>query len=109
VLSAGRLDKRVELQAPARTRNSLGESVATWATTATVWASIEPLSGRELIAAQQVQSEVSAVVRIRYRAGVTPSMRVKHGTTHYSVVAIVNPHEGSEQLQLMCRQGVRDE
>ena len=46
---------------------------------ATVWAAVDPVSGREYYAAEQAQSEVTHKVRLRYRAGVTPGMRVLLG------------------------------
>ena len=44
----GTLRHRVELQEPVENQDGYGEAERTYTTYATVWASVEPLSGREL-------------------------------------------------------------
>lgn len=105
-MQAGRLNKRVKLQTKTVTQDGYGAALATWADTATVWAAVEPLQGREFWAQQQVQSEVTTRVRIRYRAGVVPAMRVLYGTRVLDILSVIDPKERHEELQLMCRDGV---
>jgi SPP1 family predicted phage head-tail adaptor len=105
-MEAGRLDKRVTIQSQASTRNSIGEPVQTWSDVATIWASVEPVQGREFWAQQQVQSEVTTRVRIRYREGVTASMRVLYGSRVYDIRSVIDPKERHEEMQLMCSEGV---
>ena len=75
-MRAGRMNRRVTLQSRVETRGSTGEVTWTWADVDTVWASIEPIVGREYFVAQQVQSSTDTRIRIRYRHGVTTKMRV---------------------------------
>ena len=102
-MDAGRLTKRVTLETPTITRGtSFKEPVESWATFATVWAAVEPLSGRELLANRQVENEVSTRIRIRYRAGVLPKMRAKLGARVYRIDAVIDREEAHRELELLC-------
>jgi len=67
VIRAGLLRKRIAIEAATETQNARGEAVQAWAAEATVYAFIEPLSGRELFTAQQRAADVTHRVTIRYR------------------------------------------
>lgn len=108
-MEAGRLDKQVTIQAFTVTQNGIGEAVKGWANVATVWASVEPLQGREFWSQQQLQSEVTTRVRIRYRADVTAKNRILYGTRVLLVESVINPKERKEELQLMCSEGVSND
>ena len=66
-IRAGALNRRITLQSRSVSQDASGGQINTWADVATIWASIEPLSGRELMAAQAVQSAVSHQITIRYQ------------------------------------------
>ena len=107
----GKLRHRVTIQqftigSPQQT--SSGEADGEWTEVKTVWGAIEPLRGRELIAAQQVASEVTGTITIRYRAGVTAAMRVKFGARYYGVLAVVDPDERHDRLLLYVKEGPGD-
>jgi SPP1 family predicted phage head-tail adaptor len=71
--------------------------------------SIEPLSGRELIAAQAVQSRISSRVVMRYRPGITAAMRMLHRGTIYNIEApIPDPVTGVDSITLLVSSGVND-
>jgi SPP1 family predicted phage head-tail adaptor len=103
---AGQLRHRLNLQAATETRDSFGGVVLTWSTIATVWGSIEPLSGRELFAAQQVNALISARIRIRYRDDVNARMRVVHEAKSYDIQSVIDPETRHVELELMCAEGV---
>lgn len=103
-LEAGRLDKRVTLQAHGITQDANGTPVEGWSDVATVWAAVEPLSGREFFAAAQVQAEQMQRITIRYRTGVTTAMRVAWAGRLFDITAVIDWRERHEALQLMCRE-----
>lgn len=103
-MDAGRLNQRVTLRSKAVTQDVWGAPVETWSDVDTVWAAVEPLSGREFFAAAQVQAEQLTRITIRYRTGVTPAMLVAHGARRYDVQAVIDWRERHEFLQLMCRE-----
>jgi len=107
-MQAGRLRHRLILQSKAETRDSYGATLITWDTVATVWGAIEPLSGKEYFAQQEVQSESKVRIVIRYYSGVLPSWRVSHGGLYYDIEDVLNHDTRNRQLTLMCRQGVSE-
>jgi SPP1 family predicted phage head-tail adaptor len=100
----GKLRKRVQLQHLARNQDSFGEAVSSYTPYATVWASVEPLQGRELEHAQQISAEVTHRVTIRYNAAVTSEHRVVYGNRTLEIEAVINPEERNEMLVLMCKE-----
>lgn len=111
-MRAGELRHRVDFQRPALVQDSTtGELVAGWET---VWekvpASFKPFSARSLFAAQAAQSEASARVVIRYRAGVEPAMRIIFRGQPYVMKgpALADPDSGLEYLSIVVATGVRN-
>jgi SPP1 family predicted phage head-tail adaptor len=107
---AGKFRYRVAIQqevtgSPAK--NDFGEPNTSWEALATVWAAVEPISGREFWAQQQVQSEISVRIRIRYRSDVEAGMRCLYSGKYYYIKAVIDTMEYHQELQLMCSEGVR--
>lgn len=105
-MRAGWLRHRLTIEAPHSTKNTFGEDVVTWVDEATVWASVEPLRGREYLEARQQQAEVTHRVAMRYRDGVEPKKRLRFGQRRLLIESVVNPLERGERLELMCREMV---
>lgn len=106
-LAAGKLRHRVEIQEFVEVINSFGERERYWATFANVWAAIEPLSAKEFVAAQQMQSSVTARITIRYRPGIKPAMRILHRGKIYNIAGILaDKVSGLEYLTLPVSEGV---
>lgn len=107
-MRAGTLRHRVTLQTVTETRDADGGVVESWADTATLWAAVEPLRGREYFSAKALQAEVTTRIRLRYRAGVVPKQRVTWsdaGTTHtYDVLEVIEPDTRRRELALMCKE-----
>lgn len=101
-LRAGDLRERVTLQTATLTTDGGGGSTETWADVVTVWARVEPLTGREGFEAMQIASSMSHRVTIRQRS-VTPQQRVKWGSKILLITA-VRPDETNESVQLLCRE-----
>lgn len=95
---------RITLQELVTGQDEAGQPVQEWQDVATVWAAVEPLRGREYWAAAQVQSEVTTRIRIRYRSGVRPDMRVLYDGRLYNINAVIDPEERHMELQLMCKE-----
>lgn len=102
-MRAGRLRHRVDIEEFAQNKSTdTGAVTEAWATVATVWASVEPLKGREFIEASQVQSNLSHRVRMRYRPGVTTSHRLVHNGRALNIVSVANLEERNIELEIMC-------
>lgn len=110
-MEAGRLRHRIDIEVPTQVQDATtGEITLTWGThLASVPAAVEPLSVREYISAQQVQSEIVARITIRYRSGLNATMRIKHGSKIYSPVGFLpDNNSGLEYLTIACSEGVSE-
>lgn len=106
-MRAGRLNKRVVIQSVTETRDSKGGITQTWATFSTVWASVEPLVGKEYFSSKQVNAETSIKIRIRYLTNVTSKMRVKFGSRIFEIVSPpIDIREGNREIVLMCKEQI---
>ena len=110
-MQAGNLRKRVTFQTRSAAVDSFGQQVTTWADAFTVWASIEPLSARELFAAQAIQSEVSHKVTVRYRAELTnpvavAAIRVSYVGRLFNVQGALNIDERRHSIELLATEGL---
>lgn len=100
----GLLRHRITIQRPIHGVDTHGgPTVAYWDDVATVWASLDALRGTEFFAAQQIQSNVTVRIRIRYRADIMPDMRVLYRNTVYGIEAIL-PDKRCRETILMCRE-----
>lgn len=109
-MRAGKLRHRVTIQLPDYTQDPItGEMTPSWVEFAKAWASIEPLSAREFIAAAATQSKISARIVIRYRTGIDATMRILHRDKAYNIEGVLaDKVSGLEYLTLPCSEGVTD-
>lgn len=101
-MRAGDLRQRVTIQRRVETPNSFGALERSWEDVATVWAAVEPLQGREFFASKEMYSEVQYRVRMRYREGVEPTMRVLWNGLALDIKAVIDVEARHRELQLMC-------
>lgn len=113
-MHAGKLRHRVQFQRQVQGQDPVsGAVVQVWqdwpAPGQKLWARIEPLSARDFIAAKAAQSEVTARIVVRYRAGIVATMRAMYRDKVYSIHGVLpDPDSGREYLTLPVSEGVRD-
>lgn len=111
-MEAGKLRHPVEIQQKITPRDPVtGDFLApAWVEFAKVWAAVEDLSARDMIAAKAGQSQVTGRMVIRYRIGVLPTMRVIHRGETYSIEGppLADKKSGLEYLTLLVSKGVKD-
>lgn len=105
-MRAGKLRHRVIIERLTATQDAAGQETGTWGTFATRWASLEPLSGRELVNAQQVSAEVTHAITLRYLSGVVPKMRAVFGGRNFDIQSVLNRDERKVELELLVRERV---
>jgi SPP1 family predicted phage head-tail adaptor len=106
-MSAGRYRHRITIERPISGQDDYGAPIEGWEPIGTFAASIEPLTGREYIAAFAVQSEISTRLRLRYVAGILPSYRATYRGITYDVLSIINREMRNIELELMCKSSGR--
>ena len=107
MLRAGELRHRIDIETDSgSSRNAYGETTASWETFKTnLPAKVEPLTGRDLFNAQQVQPDITHKVTIRYTADLTAKMRVIFGERTFHVEGPPkNYQERNIFLEMMCRE-----
>ncbi|MGL4480452.1 MAG: phage head closure protein [Aeromonas veronii] len=105
MIAAGKYRHRITLQSKSVMRDAMGGETIAWTDEATVWALVEALSGRALMAAQQAQSEVTARILLRHRGDIQPDWRVLHGADVYAIHAII-PDATGQEINLQCARGL---
>ena len=102
-MKAGDLDQRVTVERYTSTEDELGQPIQSWAPLFTCWAAVEPLTGREYLAAQAAVSEVTARIRMRFRPWMTNTDRVIHNGTTYGIESVIDVRSEHRELHLMCK------
>lgn len=102
----GPLNKRITVETYTKTRDVYGSEVKIWAIFTTVWASVEPLIGKEYIASKQMQAEVSHKIRVRYLAGLLPTMRIQWDGRTFTIDSILNVQERNKEIVIMASENV---
>ena len=96
----------VEFQSKSPAQDSFGQPLDDWAPVFTARAKIEPLTGRELFAAQQVNAETTTRITIRYRTGVDASMRIQYAGVNYNIQSIIDLDMRRALLIMLCDSGL---
>lgn len=103
-MDIGELRHRIVLQSKTDTVDSHGQVVQTWATTTTVWGSVQPLTGQELIVANSLQSQISHKVTCRYIGVVTTLQRIQHKGRTFEILSVANTDERNRELIIMAKE-----
>lgn len=88
---AAPLDRRITLQRLVSAENTLGEAVGEWGLLALVWASVNPVSDRERIAASEKGAVITDRFQVRYAqklADLTAKDRIKYEGRTYEISGI---------------------
>lgn len=104
-MNIGRLRERVTIQSNVSVSDGAGGQTLTWTDLSTVWARVEPLQGKEVVQASQIQGPFTHRIWLRYRTDVGLAMRVLWGLKYMNVRAVVQS-EKRAFTQLLCEEGV---
>lgn len=108
MIDPGKMRHRITFQTFTGEQDAYGDPLqaddSNWVDVVSLWASIDPISGREFYAAEQRQSEVSHKIRCRYYPGLTTAMRIKSGKRIFEIAAKIDWEERHESLLIMCKE-----
>lgn len=108
-MRAGKLRHRITLQAKTATTDAYGGPIEVWTDVATnIPASVEPLSGRELVNAQTVNAEITTRITMRYRAGVIAANRITFEGKFYNILSVIDEEMKHRQLVIMASEGLNE-
>lgn len=80
MIRAGKLRHQVDLQERVSDPDAMGDLADEWATYATVWCAVEPVSGQEVEVAKVLDARVTHKIRMRYQPDLHPTHRILFGT-----------------------------
>ena len=105
-VTPAQLNRSIEIQKLVVVATDTGGFTNTWVKVYSTWAKIKNTSGTELIHADQLGSVSFSDFTIRYRAGLTESMRIVYRGTDYQVRHINNLEEADKWLVIKGERGV---
>lgn len=97
------MKERVTIQTPSESRSPSGETTLSWDTLATLWASVDGLSSRDILQAQQSNVLASHKIRIRYRSDVTHVCRIVWRNRTMEIASVV-PRDDMTVLEILARE-----
>lgn len=103
-MKIGPLRKQVALKSKGTSADDYGQPIETFTTYDTVWAQIDPMTGRELMNAQQQSGEITHKVKIRYHSSVVITDRVIFDSRTLEIIFIRNVQERNHWQELLCKE-----
>ena len=100
----GKLRHSVQLTSPANAADGFGEDIKSYTQYGKTWASINPLSGKELINAQQQIGEVTHRVKIRFNSAIAITHRIVHKGRTLEIISIRDFEERGHWQEIMCKE-----
>lgn len=104
----GPLRERITIQQKSRAADDMGGAAATWAaiaTTPTVWARVERLTGKETMTQMQVQGSFTHKVWMRYRTDLDLGQRIVWGSKTLNIRATLTDEKRAYAVAF-CEEGV---
>lgn len=113
IVDAGMLRRRVRLQRPVMVKDTLGAPTHQWVEVATVWADLQPLSGREAVIAGRISAEISHQITVRYQQifdnpGQVAQMRALYGQRIFNIHAALQEDDKRAKVILLASEGISD-
>jgi SPP1 family predicted phage head-tail adaptor len=99
---------RIEYQSSTAARGSSGSVPPSWNETTpfvTVYASVDPLTSREVLSNLSNGMETTHRITHWYVAGLLSEMRIKFGTRYFDILGIRNFSEKNVYIEVLCKEG----
>jgi SPP1 family predicted phage head-tail adaptor len=105
-MRGGLLQQRVEIQSVTSAQDDAGEVTRTFRTLWQPWAQVLTPGGGESVDQQRMQryGELTHLVKIRYRAGVTRNQRVLWDGRTLEILAVADEENNATWLHLYCKE-----
>ena len=105
-MRAGLLRRRLTFQQRADGTNAHGEPDGAWQDQFTVWGAVDDETSAELLRSTTVTEQTTAVVRLRWRTGINPDMRIVDdtGRTLHIVGPAFDPDGRRRELAIPCKE-----
>lgn len=106
-MRAGTLRHRIALQSASSAQSDYtGQPTKTWSTYKTVYARVQPLSGREAFYAAQTRPDVTHTITLRYNSSITPEHRALWGSRIFQFESVLTVDEIHHEMRIMAKEAV---
>lgn len=108
LLDIGRLNKRITFMCYEEQDDEFNQTNQILVKYKTVWASVEPTTGKEYLEAQRIRNELTYKIYTRYFPDLNTEMIIDFKGRKFKIVSMINYREGNEMLQFICTEMVGD-
>ena len=105
-MRAGALRHKITFQQLTVANDTWGHSAETWTDEATTYAAIWTLRGVERIESMKLDNEITHKIRVRYKRGLHPKMRIKFGERYFNILSMVDPDERHIYYEMMASEEI---
>jgi len=102
IFDTGRAKHPIEIQQKISTPDGSGSSIESWIGFGADRAEILPISAAERIRAHEIETEITHLLTIRYRSGITDKMKIVFRDRTFNIKSIIDVEEANVKLQLLC-------
>ncbi len=102
--TAQELNRKITIQQVTITQDpQTGEMIESWGDFVSVFAKIEPLVGREYLAAAAIQAEDTTKFTMRYRGDIDAAMRIAFDGKLFNITSIQNIRSANRETLIYAR------
>ncbi len=105
-MTPGALDQRIRIEAQTTAADGYGGTTLAWSLVAEVWAMVRPVSGRERVAAAEIEAPAMYRFTIRRLSGLGEALRVVWNGQAYNVRFIADLGPRAMYVTLDAERGV---
>ena len=107
-MTIGELNRRIEVLENQVKRDEYGGEESNWITVGRVWAKVEPSSGKEFLAGQQVQAEATTKFTIRFYHALNVMHRIRYQDKTYEIISVGDLETSHKWTVVMAKEMVSD-
>lgn len=74
----------------------------TWATTYTEWVFIRPIFASEIIKSNREEMTISHRIKMDYRTGILPSLKIVWGSREFDINSVFNIDEANREIEILA-------
>ena len=105
-MRAGSLRHKITFQQLTVANDTWGHSAETWTDQVTTYAAIWTLRGVERIESMKLDNEITHKIRVRYKRGLHPKMRIKFGERYFNILSMIDPDERHIYYEIMASEEI---
>lgn len=107
-INPGAMREQVMIQSRSTSQDSSGDPLLVWTTFATVRAEVVRTPGKEVFSALERLARVPTLFRLRFLAGVEPSMRLLCRNRVFNITSAIDPTGRDEELLVYTQELVEN-